>query len=71
MLKLRIPKPSNALVTARNRFCSLTVRQFSRSHEMMRIRADKIDPEEKRFIHHARTRASPGQLVTAPQQVSS
>ena len=44
MLKLRIPKPSTALVTARNGFCSLTIRQFSRNHEMMRIRAYKIDP---------------------------
>ena len=38
---------------------------------MMRIRAYKIDIEEKRFLRHARARVSPGRLVTAPEQVSS
>ena len=69
--KPRVPKLSNALVTARKGCCYLTIRQFGRNHEMMRIRTDKIDPEEKRFMHHARARARPGRLVTAPQQVSS
>ena len=69
--KPRVPKLSNALVTARKGYCYLTIRQFGRNHGMMRIRADKIDPEAKRFMHHARARASPGRLVTAPQQVSS
>ena len=44
MPKPRLAKLSNALITARNGFCSLTVRQFGRNHEMMRIRAYKIDP---------------------------
>ena len=47
--KPRVAKLSNALITARNGFCSLTVRQFGRNHEMMRIRADKIDNERERL----------------------
>ena len=47
--KPRVSKLSTALITARDGFCSLTVRQFGRNHEMMRIRAYKIDPEEKRL----------------------
>jgi len=39
--KPRIPKLSNALVTARQGFCYLTIRQFGRNHEMMRIRAER------------------------------
>ena len=69
--KPTVPKLSNALVTARKGLCYLTIRQFGRNHEMMRIRADKIDPEEKRFMHHAQAWASPGRLVTTPGQVSS
>ena len=66
-----VPKLSNAFVTARKGFCYLTIRQFGRNQGMMRIRADKIDSEEKRFLRHSRARASPGRLVTAPEQVSS
>ena len=69
--KPKVPKLSNAVVTARKGLCYLTIRQFGRNHEMMRIRADKIDPKAKRFLRHARARASPGRLVTTPQQVSS
>ena len=69
--KPRIPKLSNAFVTARKGCCSLTIRQFGRNHEMMRIRTDKIDPEAKRFMRHARAWRSPEWLVTAPGQVSS
>ena len=71
MLKLRIPKPSTALVTARKGCCCPTIRQFGRNHEMMHIRAYKIDPESKRSVHHARARGNPGRLVTVPEQVSS
>ena len=69
--KPRVPKLSDALATARKGLCYLTIRQFGRSHGMMRIRADKIDPEAKRFMSHARARARPRRLVAAPQQVSS
>ena len=69
--KPRVPKLSNAVVTARKGLCYLTIRQFGRNHGMMRIRAYKIDPEEKRFLYHARARANPGRLVTASEQVSS
>ncbi len=41
-------KPANAFITARKGFCYLTIKLFSRNHEMMRIRAYKIDPDEKR-----------------------
>ncbi len=69
--KSKVPKLSNALVTARKGLCYLTIRQFGRNHGMMRIRADKIDPEAKRFMRHARARARPRRLVAAPEQVSS
>ena len=49
MQKPKVPKLSNALVTACNGFFYLTIRQFSRNQGVMRIRADKIDPEEKRL----------------------
>lgn len=41
-------KPANAFITARKGFCYLTIRLFGRNHEMMRVRAYKIDPDEKR-----------------------
>jgi len=41
-------KPANAFVTARKGFCYLTIKLFGRNHEMMRICAYKIDPDEKR-----------------------
>ena len=41
-------KPANAFVTARKGFCYLTIKLFGRNHEMMRIRAYKIDADEKR-----------------------
>ena len=69
--KPRVPKLSDALATARKGLCYLTIRQFGRNHGMMRIRADKIDPEEKRFLRHARAWASPEWLVTTPEQISS
>ena len=69
--KPRVPKLSNALVTARKGYCYLTIRQFGRNRGMIRIRTDKIDPEEKRFMHHARARARPRRLVTTPEQISS
>ena len=69
--KPKVPKLSNAVVTARKGYCYLTIRQFGRNHGMMRIRADKIDTDEKRFLYHARARVSPGRLVTVPEQVSS
>lgn len=37
-----------AFVTARKGFCYLTIRLFGRNRELMRIRAYKIDPVEKR-----------------------
>ena len=40
-------KPANAFITARKGFCYLTIKSFGRNHEMMRIRAYKIDPDEK------------------------
>jgi len=40
--------PANAFITARKGFCYLTMKRFGRNHEMMRIRAYKIEPEEKR-----------------------
>ena len=41
-------KLANAFVTARKGFCCLTIKLFSRNHEMMRIRAYKVDADEKR-----------------------
>ena len=43
-------KPTHAFVTARKGFCSLTIKHFGRHHHMMRIRAYKIEPDEKRFM---------------------
>ena len=43
-------KPANAFVTARKGFCYLTLKSFGRNHEMMRIRAYKIEPDEKRHM---------------------
>lgn len=43
-------KPANAFITARKGFCYLTIKSFGRNHEMMRIRAYKIDPDEKRHM---------------------
>ena len=44
--KPRVPKLSNAVVTARKGFCYLTIRQFGRNHGMIRIRTEKIDPRQ-------------------------
>lgn len=41
-------KQAQAFVTARKGFCYLTVRLFGHNRELMRIRAYKIDPVEKR-----------------------
>jgi hypothetical protein len=41
-------KQAHAFVTARKGFCYLTVRLFGRHHHMMRIRAYRIEPDEKR-----------------------
>lgn len=41
-------KPANAFITARKGFCYLTIKSYGRNHEMMRVRAYKIEPEEKR-----------------------
>ncbi len=43
-------KPANAFITARKGFCYLTIKSFGRNHEMMRIRAYKIEPDEKRHL---------------------
>ncbi len=43
-------KSANAFITCRKGFCYLTIKVFGRNHEMMRIRAYKIDPDEKRHI---------------------
>jgi hypothetical protein len=43
-------KPANAFITARKGFCYLTIKSFGRNHEMMRIRAYKIEPDEKRHM---------------------
>ena len=43
-------KPANAFITARKGFCYLTIKFLGRNHEMMRIRAYKIDPDEKRHM---------------------
>ena len=43
-------KPSNAFVTARKGFCYLTIKHFGRHHDMMRIRAYKLDADEKRHM---------------------
>ena len=43
-------KPANAFITARKGFCYLTIKFHGRNHEMMRIRAYKIDPDEKRHM---------------------
>ena len=43
-------RPANAFVTARKGFCYLTIKVFGRNHEMMRIRAYKIEPDEKRHM---------------------
>ena len=43
-------KPANAFVMARKGFCYLTIRSVGRNHEMMRIRAYKIEPDEKRHM---------------------
>ena len=66
--KPRVAKLNTALATARKGFCYRTIRQPGCVHAMMRIRAYRIDPEEK--APHARARASPGRVVTAPGQVS-
>ena len=41
-------KQAQAFITARKGFCYLTIRLFGRNRELMRIRAYKIDPVEKR-----------------------
>ena len=68
MPKPRVSKLSTALITARDGFRYLTVRQYGRNHGITRIRAYKINFEKK--APHAWVRARPGRLVTAPEQVS-
>lgn len=41
-------KQAHAFVTARKGFCYLTVKLHGRHHRMMRIRAYRIEPDEKR-----------------------
>ncbi len=49
-MKATIRKPANAFVTARKGFCYLTIKSFGRNHEMMRVRAYEIEPDEKRHM---------------------
>jgi hypothetical protein len=49
-MKVTSRKPANAFATARKGFCYLTIKSFGRNHEMMRIRAYKIEPDEKRHM---------------------
>jgi hypothetical protein len=43
-------KPVHAFVTACKGICYLTVKHFGRHHHMLRIRAYKIEPDEKRHM---------------------
>ena len=43
-------KQSSAFVTARKGFCYLTIKHGGRNFEIMRIRAYKLDPDEKRHM---------------------
>ena len=47
--KPRVAKLNTALATARKGFCYRTIRQPGCVHAMMRIRAYRIDPGEKRL----------------------
>ena len=49
-MKATSRKPANAFVMACKGFCYLTIKSFGRNHEMMRIRAYKIEPDEKRHM---------------------